>query len=342
MKKEKSDVVSAVASAVVQSDLENQLSSKVKVNKNVGAGDGGHKEEVVKTSKVSIKKVRLTPGKVLSMVVGNGKRAKSQAEGAAKKKPGKKKKHKREVKEAIFGPGDFRKKIKKRGSSSDEEEEVKQKKPKRRRRKEPEPPKEEVKPKEPTPPPPKEPTPPPPKDPTLPPSKEATPALEEKQEEPEVVEEKEPEPVAVSPPPSPPPLVVEASPHEDTNGPPTDTDEEVLSESGYFGSHSMDSNRAKSQFGSLCCPTAEKYKGSLKARLFWLLLLFYRGPVRHTAGHILYALPYAHFILGPTFDSVLIEYVSLLLEVANSYIMHTFPELYSEKVEGTDGDDGKG
>lgn len=378
MSQETGDGVSAVASGILQSDLEQRLASKVKVGLNSSGADGD--KPLKMTKKVSVKKVRLTPSKVLSMVVGGDKKAKSKTvlaasgsdeqdgaesgESGAFVKPGRKKQAKKDVKEALFGPGDFKRKIKKRGSSSEDEQAKQDKKPKRRKKKaksvpkpvenekektpppkektpEPPPPVPEPAKKDPTPPPPQDlnksptpepsPPPPPPKD-EEGPEKQKEEAMSEKQKE-ESVEQNNKDPPETkakseappsTPPPAPPPPLDPAEP----NGPPTDTDEEVLPETGYF------SPATQANYEDLICPKKcnRKAEYSLQRRLWWLLVLIYRGPVRIAAHHIFRTTAYPQLILGPTFESLLFEYLLLVLTAADQFITDWFPDLHIERV----------
>lgn len=367
--------MSMVASAMLTSDLEKELLNKV---------ESKAEEPPIQmkmTKRVSIKKVRLTPSKVLSMVKGDEKKktpsraplsmgqgdaavrspeiVSGEEGGDEEEHPKTRKEQKKDVKEAIFGPGEFNPKIRKRGSSS-ENDSKKGKKTKRRRRKQksvkppPPPPKEKTPPpppppKEPTPkePTPKEPTPkePTPKEPTPEPPKEPTPPSPSPPPSPPPVSETKeptppsPPPIAVPPPPPAPivPVSVPAEPEspgeEESNGQPSSTDDEFISESAYFESAKIHSaeTRPKIKYGSLCC--ASKYKKSLRSRIRWLLVLLYRGPIKHTAANIVHLTPFNQFILGPTFDSILIEYVLLLLDAADKFIKGIFPELHLDKVE---------
>lgn len=292
MATEKGDTVSVVASGLLQSDLESQLADNVK------SGDGDKPDAVV-TRTVSVKKVRLTPSKILSMVRKGSKKSKVEDvpeldgeddledEDSRPARIGRKKKHKKDVKEAIFGPGDFKKKLRRRGSSTDAEDE---KKPKRRRRKKPKPP-------PPPPPPPKKKKtpkkktpPPPPKEPT---PKEPTP----KEPPPETpVKEKTETPAPSEPPPPPPP--------------PAQAKKESVVESIVVAQERKKSKtRTKSKSSSLCCPP-DSY--SLWGRLKWLMVLIYHGPIQHLILHLWEATTYTKEVLGPTFDSIFIEYLKLL------------------------------
>lgn len=375
MSQETGDGVSAVASGILQSDLEQRLASKVKVGFNSSGADGD--KPLKMTKKVSVKKVRLTPSKVLSMVVGGDKKAKSKTvlaasgsdvqddaesgESGAFVKPGRKKQAKKDVKEALFGPGDFKRKIKKRGSSSEDEQAKPDKKPKRRKKiaksvpkpvekektpppkektPEPPPPVPEPAKKDPTPSPPEdlnksptpEPSPPPPKDEESP-EKQKEEAMSEKQKD-ESVEQNNKDPPetkakSVAPPSTPPPPPPPPLDPVEPNGPPTDTDEEVLPETGYFAPANSHAN-----YEDLICPKKCNRKAgySLQRRLWWLLVLIYRGPVRIAAHHIFRTTAYPQLILGPTFESLLFEYLLLVLTAADQFITDRFPDLHIERV----------
>lgn len=328
--------MSAVASGLLASDMEKELEENINSKKIKRDQDDNPAEPVAQrmTKTTTIKKVRLTPSKILSMVVGDGGKKKSTAT-ETEENPvqvvGKKKKYKTDVKEAIFGPGDVQKRLKQRGSSSEDEGALKEKKPKRlrrRRRKEASP----------IPPPlPKEPTPQPPveqpaldeeeiqipeespKEPTPQPPPVEEPAPEEEQPKEETL------PELSSPASEPPtsPTVAQTDIEAASDGLPTDDEEEIFPRY----QSPTDRDKSKTNFGSLCCPVAEKYTCSSFGRLRWILLLIYRGPLCYTGQRILKTAPLPDLILGPTFDSVLLEYFSLMLDGLDELLTRLYPDL---------------
>lgn len=355
--------VSGGASGLLHSDLEAQLTAKLAQSEaNAGGGDKKKSTRVVK-------KVRLTPAKVLSMARGDQKSRTQESpdldpstdEVAPKR--GTRKEQKKEVKDALFGPGKFNPKLKKRGSSTDNEGVVLKGKKQRRKKRKEEPPPPKVHtppspepkspPKDPTPPPPEEPpeVPPPeksptepeptPKVPTPPPPKEPTPPP------------KEPTPPPPTPPKelTPPAEVETAAPAQDEapdNTKPEgeeaivmEEDEEIVPQEAIFQPVSKVSRTKSSRrrhkncsipsFSSLCCPS--KYGTSLRGRLKWLMVLIYRGPICYMGKRTLEKSYLPPHLLGPTFDSLLLEYLHLLLDTADALILSIYPDLKFEKID---------